>query len=195
MIIDAYKIEIPTLQIEKELYANCQPFHPSFSFIESDLEYLSNRSSENNYWNGNGLVFDIDENKQFNNQGAYETLELPSYYRDNINILKKEFDKEFRNNHHYFKLEKNILQESFNKAASIISELPFKYASVEFTTNKAIKFSLVFDEGKLLMITKFIEDELNESILYSLFVNRKLIASNVSEISSFAEGFKEFLSM
>ncbi len=195
MIIDAYKIEMPTLQIEKELYANCQPFHPSFSFIENDLEYLSNRSSEKNYWDGNGLVFDIDKNEQFNNQGAYETLELPPYYTDNINILKEGFNKEFRNNHHYFKLEKNIVQESFDKAASIISELPFNYASVEFTTNKAIKFSLSFEEGKLLMITKFIEAEMNEPILYSFFVNRKLIASNVSEISSFTAGFKEFLSM
>jgi hypothetical protein len=183
------------IQIEQELYENCQQFHPSFSFFESDFVYLSNRYSEKNVWNGNGLIFDIEENEQFNNQGAYETLELPSYYIDNINILKEGFNKEFGNNHHYFKLEKDIVQESFDKAASIISELPFNYASVEFTTNKAIKFSLSFEEGKLLMITKFIEAEMNEPILYSLFVNRKLIASNVSEISSFTAGFKEFLSM
>jgi len=56
---------------------------------------------------------------------------------------------------------------------------------------------LLFPDNKVLMITKSLKPEdfdfKNDDIIFSLFVNKNLIATDVSEISYFISGFKKYL--
>ena len=121
---------------------------------------------------------------------------LPSFYNENktrlVSLLKLELNKCKINN-------ENELNSSFEEICNHVSELKFEHCALEITSKNALKFTLLFPEKKMLMLTKPIsplDSGLEQKqIIYSFFINRKLIASDVSEIDSFIEKFKKYLSM
>ncbi len=120
-------------------------------------------------------------------------VDLPIYYNENkqkLNILyqnilrKKDFSTEEIEN-----IEKNFLMLSDN-----ISELNFNDIHLEITNSDIIKFTAVFDINKILILSKDVSD-VDTDIIYSYFINRQLIASDVADISLFTKKFKEYLSL
>ena len=51
-----------------------------------------------------------------------------------------------------------------------------------------------FDINKILILSKDVSD-VDTDIIYSYFINRQLIASDVADISLFTKKFKEYLSL
>lgn len=75
-----------------------------------------------------------------------------------------------------------------------ISELNFNDIHLEITKSDIIKFTAVFDINKILILSKDVSD-VDTDIIYSYFINRQLIASDVADISLFTKKFKEYLSL
>jgi hypothetical protein len=132
-------------------------------------------------------------------QMSIQQDELPSYFEDNLKLLEDAFIKEFLLKENEFKACKSLLTDTFNSISKFIAELNFEAGTVEINNQKSIKFTLVFPEKKLLMITKYLSpkdfDFDPNEVIFSLFFNRKLIATDVSEISQLAKGFKECFAM
>ena len=61
-------------------------------------------------------------------------------------------------------------------------------------TESGIKITLLFDGGKLLMVSKLRNDfpGFNDMLIFSFFINRKLIASNYMEVESFVTKFNDY---
>lgn len=122
---------------------------------------------------------------------------LPSYFQDNMLALTIAFSKELIKPNK-FTCSNLELGRIFVKAAKFISQLEFQKGTVEITPSNSIKFSLLFEGDRLLVITKPIEtlEGLeDDEILFSYFVNRDLILSNAASISEFVDGFKESLTV
>jgi len=114
----------------------------------------------------------------------------------NKHSLKDALDKELD----FIKNTDNniLINKSFYELTNSICELDFEFVNVEIINNTKIKITLYFSEGKALIINKFLVnvDGVDSSqVLYSIFVNRKLVVTNASEISLLTKGFKKYLSM
>jgi len=145
-----------------------------------------------NEWEIN-LLRDIELTTQEN----FKTTRLSVLYQKNLKLLKTAFARESKKYHTYFEVPKERAEEIFDETSIKLSELPFEKATVELTQTNSLKFTLQFKGDKLLLITKTLKpvEDLNESeIIFSFFIKRELILSNVSNISAFVDGFKEFLS-
>ena len=94
------------------------------------------------------------------------------------------------------KENKNIISEDIDRNVKLISdnisELEFQDIHLEITKSNIIKFTTVFDNNKILIISKDVSDT-DTDIIYSYFINRQLIASDVADISIFTKKFKEYL--
>lgn len=125
--------------------------------------------------------------------------ELPSYFEHNLQIIKDALSKEFLLKRDVLKNSASLITETFNRISKYIAELEFETGTVEITNSNSIKFTLLFPEKRLLLITKSIFPEKfdfnNDEVIFSLFINRKLVASDVSEIPVFTKGFKKYLAM
>ena len=121
------------------------------------------------------------------NQGSLEKIDLPIYYSENklrLNELyKKLMDKRDVN---------QFINNSFNLLCDNISEINFSDVHLEVTKANLIKITVLIDNNKILIISKDVL-KTDTDIIYSYFINRKLIASNVSDISIFTQKFKEYL--
>jgi hypothetical protein len=123
------------------------------------------------------------------------TTDVPSFFADNYKLLLDSYLKELRD---YTEFNIERINSLFNYLSNYFSEFPFEKCSVEITKSKSLKFSLTFPGNKLLIVSKpfdKLEDVSENDIIFSLFVNRVLIVSNVSNIADFTKGFKRFLSM
>lgn len=122
--------------------------------------------------------------------------EQPEYYSSNKKHLLEAFKRETQEYSKYVS-SANETQRAFNVLCNNVSELPFKAAAVELTPNKTIKFTLSFNEGRVLIISKFVNNDPSSQheIIYSFFHNRKPIASNAADIQTFVQEFLKYLSM
>jgi len=132
-------------------------------------------------------------------QGIVRESILPTYHTRNFKKLEVAFHKEIKKRTDYFPTNSDQLNALFEKSAFLIAELPFISSTLEFTKQNAFKFTLGFPQNKLLMISVIVNEEkssLNkDDIIYSLFINRELIASNAENLTNFVEGFRKYLSM
>ena len=183
--------------------------HLSFDEIYNQKFYeIQNSRTTSSLDNLTGEILYLNVKNKKNNQIQYFTdkvkndisqqietiiVDLPIYYNENkqkLNILyqnilsKKEFSTVEVEN-----IEKNFLLLSDN-----ISELNFNDIHLEITKSDIIKFTAVFDINKILILSKDVSD-VDTDIIYSYFINRQLIASDVADISLFTKKFKEYLSL
>ena len=183
--------------------------HLSFDEIYNQKFYeIQNSRTTSSLDNLKGKILYLNVKNKKNNQIQYFTdkvkndisqqietiiVDLPIYYNENkqkLNILyqnilsKKEFSTVEVEN-----IEKNFLLLSDN-----ISELNFNDIHLEITKSDIIKFTAVFDINKILILSKDVSD-VDTDIIYSYFINRQLIASDVADISLFTKKFKEYLSL
>ena len=111
--------------------------------------------------------------------------------------LRETFCREYEKVHENLTLSKETIFECFENVLKQVAQLEFIDAAVELTKTHNIKFTLLFPDNKVLMITKSLKPEdfdfKKDDIIFSLFVNKKLIATDVSEISCFISGFKKYL--
>ncbi len=183
--------------------------HLSFDEIYNQKFYeIQNSRTTSSLDNLTGEILYLNFKNKKNNQIQYFTdkvkndisqqietiiVDLPIYYNENkqkLNILyqnilsKKEFSTVEVEN-----IEKNFLLLSDN-----ISELNFNDIHLEITKSDIIKFTAVFDINKILILSKDVSD-VDTDIIYSYFINRQLIASDVADIPLFTKKFKEYLSL
>jgi len=124
-----------------------------------------------------------------------------SLYANEINInsfalLNYSYKKEFKRVEKKYQPVENSIIKTFSHVRKYLSILPIERCAVEINSDNTIKVTLSFLDNKLLMLTKSINDEENhdDEVMYSYFINRKLIASDVANFKKFTEGFKEYIS-
>lgn len=87
----------------------------------------------------------------------------------------------------------------FSQVSRKLYKLHFLNCAVEINSNQSMKFTLSFDNDRLLMITKYSDSETMDiakgQIIYSFFINRKLIASDVANLEVFTKNFKGYISL
>ena len=131
----------------------------------------------------------IGINENLSNQTELEKIELPIYFNENklkINNLYKEL-----------KAKKNtteLVDNCFNLISNSISELNFYDIHLEITKANLIKITTLYDDNKILIMSKEVSES-DTDIIYSYFINKQLIASDVAEIKEFTEKFKKYLSL
>lgn len=80
----------------------------------------------------------------------------------------------------------------------LVSDLPFDNAAVELSKNNSFKLTLVFPNNKMLMLSKSFdtssETGMKDDVLYSFFINRILVASDVTNIQTYIKSFKGYIS-
>jgi hypothetical protein len=173
---------------------------------QNPVSYLEYWKKQNNY-----LLFPDDLRAMFSSLNPEYTSTitwqnnmvkeciLPSYHSKNLKILEAAFLNEVTKRNDYLVLDKTQSKNIFDKNASLIAELPFIDATVELTKGNGFKFILFFPKNKLLMISKSLNQQNHsfggDEIIYSLFINNELIASNTDELENFKEGFRKYLSM
>lgn len=127
-------------------------------------------------------------NVNLSNESQIEKYKLPEYYSKNNLLIGNLFNT--------IKENKNIISEDIDRNVKLISdnisELEFQDIHLEITKSNIIKFTTVFDNNKILIISKDVSDT-DTDIIYSYFINRQLIASDVADISIFTKKFKEYL--
>lgn len=149
-------------------------------FPQIDLHYLEYKSSYNE--------------RSITQMTTLKQTFIPVREANNWKALQKSFEKE----KHKANISKDKLNTVFKELAFSIAQLPFEKSSVEITSSNSIKFTVAFPEDILLIISKpfeKLEDVSEDDIIYSLFKNRKRIASNVSKPTEIVEGCKKFLSV
>jgi hypothetical protein len=122
------------------------------------------------------------------NENQIKKYTLPEHFYKNNELIN--------NLYNIIKTNKNIQSTDIDRNVQLvsdyISELEFKDIHLEITKSDIIKFTTVFDDNKILIISKDVSDT-DTDIIYSYFINRQLIASDVADISIFTEKFKEYL--
>lgn len=108
------------------------------------------------------------------------------------NLIFKEYStSSFVNKEDYLKIAETLKNN--------LSQLKFSDIILEFLSNGSVQFTLSFKGKRLLMIDQFLEPESkgleNNQIIFSFFINRKLIASNVVEASDFVKKFQEYITL
>jgi len=90
-------------------------------------------------------------------------------------------------------------RRTFSQVSRKLYKLPFQNCAVEINSDESMKFTLSFANDKLLMITRYNNPEKigidKNQIMYSFFINRKLIASDVANLEVFTKNFKGYISI
>lgn len=123
---------------------------------------------------------------------TFKQRHLPTKVQNNFQRLKDIFDKERAK----LKTFDDNKDDLFLQVALPIAELPFSKSAVEITSSDSIKISMTFANNLLVIVSKpfeVLDNVSKDDIIFSLFRNRKMIASNVSKTTDFVEGFKRFL--
>lgn len=124
------------------------------------------------------------------NQNDVLKIELPVYFSENKNKIISNY-KEITQKGNF---DLDQIEKHLNILTDNISELNFKDIYLEITKSNLIKFSTLFDDNKVLIISKdFTED--NNDVVFSYFINSQMIATDVFEISTFIKKFKKYISL
>jgi len=81
----------------------------------------------------------------------------------------------------------------FHKVATELSELPFTDYAIDYIDGDLLKVTMLFGKSRILMVTKPLNDN-SDTVIFTYFFNKKLLAANVMELSEFSNGFKNFIS-
>lgn len=127
----------------------------------------------------------------------YGKNSLPEYFEENLNKLNLYFDNILSKKDQSDILNTQRLQEIKDNLFQSIAEIKFVDFNIEITKRDFLKITLLIDDNKLLIISKDIDDSIlnNKDIVYSYFINKELIASDVENIKIFTEKFADYLSM
>ncbi len=139
--------------------------------------------------NTNATLLSIDDFNKYDNN-------LSEFYISNITKITKAFYKELKRVETLYLVNEDIIRKDFNTISKQISTLPFEVCSIEITSDNSIKFTLIFPENRVVMVTKITNKDYDfgkDDIIYSYFINRNLIASDVTPIQSFTENFKGYI--
>lgn len=113
---------------------------------------------------------------------------LISSYKKEIQRVKDRFSSLLESSGHIF-----------SHVSRKLYKLPFQNCAVEVSSDETMKFTLSFANDRLLMLTKHINPEKiglsKDQIMYSFFINRKLIASDVTNLEVFTKNFKGYVSI
>ena len=127
---------------------------------------------------------------------VYNNSKQTSLSSKNLKLLNKIFNEQIKD-YHPLDFTEETVKNCFNNIANKVAELKFNYCNIFINNTNKIKFTLYFDEGKILMINKSFElvNELNldNIITYSFFVDKELIVSDVVEIRTLIDGFKRYI--
>lgn len=130
------------------------------------------------------------KNESLSNQNDVLKIKLPIYFGENKNKILSIFNEiKFKN-----KFDLGQIEKHFNVLTDNISELKFNDIYLEITKSNLIKFTTLFGEDKILVISKDFTID-NNDVIYSYFINSQMIATDVFEISSFFKKFKEYISL
>lgn len=160
-------------------------------------------------------IFPIPKPSEISRTGAYYYWEISDFNNGNpkkyksINefqdknssryeLLCKKINKEFYECAEYIEIDINKAKARTFSLAKELIDIPFENISIELTPNSAVKFKLVLDQSKLLIINKPFEelvDLANDEVIFSIFVNRELIISDATTISNVVEGVQKYMSM
>ncbi|MBF6641800.1 hypothetical protein IVB69_09950 [Flavobacterium sp. J49] len=131
----------------------------------------------------------FDSIKGISNQTEFFKVSLPEFFNTNKSKINDLYSM--------LKQNKNLTNSTdkiFNLLCNYISELRFNDVHLEFTKSELLKITTIFNNNKMLIVSKDIKDS-DTDIIYSYFIDRKLIASDVAEIKEFTGKFKEYLSL
>ncbi|MCD6017555.1 MAG: hypothetical protein K0S53_676 [Bacteroidetes bacterium] len=136
----------------------------------------------------------IDISKAFKIQNDSEQ----SVEFKNMSIISPKIDKEFEKYSNYIEKDISSAKAEATGVAKVIAQIKFDKISVELTPSNTIKFTLTFDKEKMLMVTypfDTIEGVNKGDVVFSVFVNRKHIASDSMNLTDLVAGFNNFLSV
>lgn len=161
----------------------------TISSIVKDCMYWSFQKQQMKNENFHNVQF-FENTKALSNQNDVLQTKLPVYFNDNKNKLLSILEEiKKADNFDFDQIENHI-----NILIANISELNFNDIHLEITKSNLIKFTTLFGEDKILIVSKDFTTNDNE-IIYSYFINSQMIATDVFEISSFIKKFKEYLSL
>jgi hypothetical protein len=114
--------------------------------------------------------------------------------------LQKQSSKLFaRLNEEFMRVTGNIVNseskefEVFRKVEMHLRNLPFNDCCVDYVEGDFFKVSMNFDESRLLIVTKSLESDGNE-VTFSYFMNRKLLAASMMNVSELVRSLKTHFS-
>lgn len=141
---------------------------------------------------GGRKAFDLDD--------YISQKQLATTQKENsrFNILKNKIDAELNQYSSYIEIDIQRAKSNMFDLAEKLADIPFQKVSVEITPSNAVKFKMILDESKLLIINKPFEELLdlsNDEIIFSIFVNRELIISNAGTTFNVVEAIQKYMSM
>ncbi|MGG7666847.1 hypothetical protein [Dyadobacter sp. BHUBP1] len=91
--------------------------------------------------------------------------------------------------------DKQFVLKEFMRTSLKLAQLSFEKVAVESISGKGLRFTLGFSDDRMLLIDKNLDYKVfgENEIVFSLFANRELIASNAADIDEFVPSFKEYL--
>lgn len=161
----------------------------SLDNFTSEMIYLNFKAKSSNYIQ----AATKKTSGNLSNQINLKKTDLPIYFnenRDKLNNLYYNVISKIK----YSKDKIEAIQKNYALLSDNISELYFNDIHLEITKSDVIKFTTIFNDNKILIISKDVLDN-DTDIIYSYFINKQLIASDVTEIKQFTEKFKEYLSL
>lgn len=90
-------------------------------------------------------------------------------------------------------------RHTYGYVSKKLYKLPFQNCAVEINSDGTMKYSLLFSNDRVLMLTIEMNSDVarlrNKPTMYSFFINRKLIASDVTNLETFTKNFKEYITL
>lgn len=115
-----------------------------------------------------------------------------------FNILKNKIDNEMLQYNRYVEIDREKAIQNMYELARKLSDVPFQDVAVEITPSNAVKFKMMLDDRKLLIINKPFEELMdlsNDEVIFSIFINRELIISNAGTTFNVVQAIKNYMSM
>lgn len=151
---------------------------------------------------GNEVSTEVIKNKlpaDFSiNANAYFVDKAFQEINERKEIINFKLKQEISNQPNYFGNDKEAALVKIEEAISQISKIGFQKISLELTPSNTIKFTMLFDSEKVLMISKpLIESkEIEENgVVFSLFIKRELVVSASKNLNELVEGINQYISM
>jgi hypothetical protein len=120
--------------------------------------------------------------------------EFPKFAIDNQKHLTRLFNDNI--NDYDGNFAKPVIEMCFDSVVRELALLKYNHINL-FINNSKIKFTLTFDNNRILMINKSFEldsEDCNVNLIsYSFFINKELIVSDIVEIRTLIDGFKKYL--
>lgn len=115
---------------------------------------------------------------------------LPSYYYDNMKALNIEFQKEFSIYFKYIEANITFAKKRIDILIKEISLLNFLDFALELTSNNTIKFTLLFENDFMYMISTSLDEDSPYVSVISEFKDGNLIKGTIDSIANFISEFK-----